>query len=199
MCFPAANTLTIASTSRWAAASISRIFIGAWARPEKSLTTTASFLWTRGTAQHAISIGIARAVAPDGWVAALSSLSWSDRNAVGNAMLAIAARGGRNAGGDAAGKSMLDWLRAHGQSDAALRRFWSVILVSALNDELDRIDARYGLDVFWKAFLANRAGYLLGSRACRSANSTTAAAPPSSAVAGKLCCEARARVGHGRE
>ena len=46
--------------------------------------------------------------------------------------------------------------------NAAIRRFWGVVLVSALNDELDRIDARYGLDVFWKAFLANRAGYLLG-------------------------------------
>ncbi len=77
-------------------------------------------------------------------------------------MLAIARRGGQNSGGDAAGKTMLDWLRLHGQSEAAIRRFWGVVLVSALNDELDRIDARYGLDVFWKAFLANRAGYKLG-------------------------------------
>jgi squalene-associated FAD-dependent desaturase len=89
-----------------------------------------------------------------------SALSWSDRQSVGNAMLAVAALGGKNE--KAAGRSMLDWLRAHGQSAAALQRFWSVILVSALNDELDRIDARYGLDVFWKAFLANRAGSLLG-------------------------------------
>ena len=41
-------------------------------------------------------------------------------------------------------------------------RFWGVVLVSALNENLDRIDARYGLDVFWKAFLANRSGYRLG-------------------------------------
>ena len=90
------------------------------------------------------------------------SLSWAERHAIGRAMLAIARRGGQNAGGDAAGKSMLEWLRLHGQSEAAIGRFWGVVLVSALNDELDRIEARYGLDVFWKAFLANRSGYKLG-------------------------------------
>jgi squalene-associated FAD-dependent desaturase len=90
------------------------------------------------------------------------SLSWAERNAIGSAMLAIARRGGQNSGGDAAGKTMLDWLREHGQSEGAIRRFWGVVLVSALNDELDRIDARYGLDVFWKAFQSNRAGYKLG-------------------------------------
>jgi squalene-associated FAD-dependent desaturase len=90
------------------------------------------------------------------------SLTWSERRAIGQAMLAIGRRGGRNSGGDAAGKRMLEWLRLHGQSENAIRRFWGVVLVSALNEELDRIDARYGLDVFWKAFLANRAGYRLG-------------------------------------
>ena len=90
------------------------------------------------------------------------ALSWAERNAIGHAMLAIARRGGQNADGDAAGKTMLEWLRLQGQSEDAIRRFWGVVLVSALNDQLDRIDARYGLDVFWKAFLANRAGYRLG-------------------------------------
>ena len=90
------------------------------------------------------------------------SLTWSEKRLIGDAMLAIARRGGRNGDGDAAGKSMQEWLRLHGQSDAAIRRFWGTVLVSALNEELDRIDARYGLDVFWKAFLANRAGYRLG-------------------------------------
>jgi squalene-associated FAD-dependent desaturase len=44
----------------------------------------------------------------------------------------------------------------------AIRRFWEVILVSALDEELDRIDARYGIDVFWKAFLSTRGGYRVG-------------------------------------
>jgi zeta-carotene desaturase len=90
------------------------------------------------------------------------SLSWAERHAIGNAMLAIARRGGRNTGGDADGVSMLEWLRAHGQSPAAISRFWGVVLISALDENLDRIDARYGLDVFWKAFLANRTGYRIG-------------------------------------
>src|SRR6266404_4113676 len=34
--------------------------------------------------------------------------------------------------------------------------------VIALAEELDRIDARYGIDVFWKAFLSTRGGYRVG-------------------------------------
>jgi squalene-associated FAD-dependent desaturase len=90
------------------------------------------------------------------------SLSWADRRGIGEAMLAIARRGGRNNDGDAVGCSMLDWLRRHRQSEGAISRFWSVVLVSALNEELARTDARYGLDVFWKGFLSARSGYVVG-------------------------------------
>jgi zeta-carotene desaturase len=37
-----------------------------------------------------------------------------------------------------------------------------VVLVSALDEELSRADAQYGIDVFWKAFLANRQGFRMG-------------------------------------
>ena len=40
------------------------------------------------------------------------------------------------------------------QTPGAIDRFWRVVLVSALDEELGRTDARYGIDVFWKAFLA---------------------------------------------
>jgi squalene-associated FAD-dependent desaturase len=90
------------------------------------------------------------------------SLSWAEKRGIAQAMLAIARRAGHNGDGDAAGSSMLEWLRAHGQSDGAIARFWSVVLVSALNEELARTEARYGLDVFWKAFLSARAGYVVG-------------------------------------
>jgi len=53
-------------------------------------------------------------------------------------------------------------LRRRKQTPAAIERFWRVVLVSALNEELDRTDARFGIDVFWKAFLANRTGYRMG-------------------------------------
>jgi zeta-carotene desaturase len=89
-------------------------------------------------------------------------LSWAERRSVGQAMMAIARRSQAVSGQDGAGESMLDWLRRHGQSRAAIDRFWSVVLVSALNEELASLDARYGQDVFWKAFLSNRDGYLLG-------------------------------------
>ena len=90
------------------------------------------------------------------------SLTWTEKRRIGKAMLAIALRGGRNNDGDALGCSMLEWLRAHRQSEGAISRFWSVVLVSALNEELARVEARYGLDVFWKAFLSSREGYIVG-------------------------------------
>jgi squalene-associated FAD-dependent desaturase len=68
------------------------------------------------------------------------------------------------------GISMLDWLRRRGQTTGAIERFWRVVLVSALNEELDRTDARYGVDVFWKAFLSNRKGYRMGVPAVPLAN-----------------------------
>jgi len=37
---------------------------------------------------------------------------------------------------------MMEWLRRHKQTPAAIERFWRVVLVSALNEELDRTDAR---------------------------------------------------------
>lgn len=89
-----------------------------------------------------------------------SSLAWRDKKAIGRGLLAVARAGGRTADGE--GISMLDWLRRNGQTEAAIARFWRVVLVSALDEELDRTDAHYGIDVFWKAFLANRRGYVLG-------------------------------------
>jgi zeta-carotene desaturase len=63
---------------------------------------------------------------------------------------------------EGSGISMFEWLRRRGQTPGAMERFWSVVLVSALDEELDRTDARFGIDVFWKAFLRNRTGYRMG-------------------------------------
>ena len=57
---------------------------------------------------------------------------------------------------------MLDWLHRMRQTPDAIERFWRVVLVSALDEELSRMDARYGIDVFWKAFLGSRGGYRVG-------------------------------------
>ena len=44
----------------------------------------------------------------------------------------------------------------------AIERFWRCALVSALDETLDRSDARYGIDVYYKTFLANRTGGRIG-------------------------------------
>ncbi len=87
-------------------------------------------------------------------------LAWADKRAIARAMLYIARAGGHPP--DAGDRTMLDWLRCHRQPSSAIERFWRVILVSALNEQLDRASARYGVDVFWKAFLANRRGFEVG-------------------------------------
>jgi len=88
------------------------------------------------------------------------SLNLADKRGIANAIMAIATAGGRPPGID--GISMLDWLQQRKQTSAAIDRFWRVVLVSALDEELSRTDALYGIEVFWKGFLANRNGYRVG-------------------------------------
>jgi len=88
------------------------------------------------------------------------ALNFSDKRSIADAMLAIATAGGRPR--DIEGISMLDWLHRMKQTADAIERFWRVVLVSALDEELARTDARYGIEVFWKAFLGNRTGYRVG-------------------------------------
>jgi squalene-associated FAD-dependent desaturase len=91
-------------------------------------------------------------------------LGLADKLAIARALLAIARSGGRphDLASNGGNMTMLAWLEKHRQTERAIRRFWEVILVSALDEQLDRIDARYGIDVFWKAFLSTRSGYRVG-------------------------------------
>ena len=88
------------------------------------------------------------------------ALNFADKRSIARAMLAIARSGGQPPGIESI--SMLEWLRRMKQTPAAIERFWRVVLVSALDEELARTDARYGIDVFWKAFLGSRGGYRIG-------------------------------------
>jgi squalene-associated FAD-dependent desaturase len=88
------------------------------------------------------------------------ALNFADKRSIARAMLAIARSGGQPPGIESI--SMLEWLRRIKQTPAAIERFWRVVLVSALDEELARTDARYGIDVFWKAFLGSRGGYRVG-------------------------------------
>jgi zeta-carotene desaturase len=58
--------------------------------------------------------------------------------------------------------TMLDWLKEKKQTDAAIRRFWGQVLVSAVNEELDRMAASHGFHVFWLGFLARSNSYQMG-------------------------------------
>lgn len=88
------------------------------------------------------------------------ALTLTDKRSIASALMAVARSGGSPSGAN--GLSMLDWLQRMKQTRAAIERYWRVVLVSALDEELARTDARYGIEVFWKAFLANRAGYQVG-------------------------------------
>ncbi len=58
--------------------------------------------------------------------------------------------------------NMLVWLKAMGQTDRAISRFWRPILVSACNEDLDKISCIYGYKVFREGFLTTRTGYQFG-------------------------------------
>ncbi len=90
-------------------------------------------------------------------------LKIGDKLSIARAMLEIlAAKGNTRDLEEAGGISMLEWLHRRAQTQGAIERFWRVVLVSALDDELEHTDARYGVDVFWKAFLMNSTGYRMG-------------------------------------
>jgi squalene-associated FAD-dependent desaturase len=94
---------------------------------------------------------------------AFGPLGLADKRSIAWALLDILRSKGHTADLDTpGGLSMLEWLRRRKQTSRAIERFWRVVLVSALDEELDKTDARFGVDVFWKAFLANRAGYRMG-------------------------------------
>jgi len=98
-----------------------------------------------------------------GSFATFAPLTLMDKLSIARAMLDILrAKGHPSDLYDQPPISMRDWLRLRKQTKGAIERFWRVVLVSALDEELDRTDARFGVDVFWKAFLSNRSGYRMG-------------------------------------
>jgi len=88
------------------------------------------------------------------------ALTLADKRSIAEGMLAIARAEGNPP--RAEGASMLEWLHSMRQTPGAIERFWRVVLVSALDEELARTDAKYGIEVFWKGFLSNARGYRVG-------------------------------------
>jgi zeta-carotene desaturase len=51
------------------------------------------------------------------------------------------------------GENFLSWLRGKGQTQAAIDRFWAPVLISSLNEDLDKSSVKYSAMVFRDAFL----------------------------------------------
>ncbi|HEV2022550.1 MAG TPA: hydroxysqualene dehydroxylase HpnE [Terriglobales bacterium] len=76
------------------------------------------------------------------------SLSFADKRAIARGMLAITVTLPKETE-----ENFLAWLRRHGQTERAIERFWKVVLVSALNEDLDRMSVHYAAQVFRESFL----------------------------------------------
>src|SRR5438874_6905144 len=92
--------------------------------------------------------------------ATMRCLGTADKIGIARAMLAI--RRQRTTRGDLDRITMLEWLRETGQTARAIERFWGQVLVSAVNEELDRMAALHGFQVFWLGMVARRDGYEMG-------------------------------------
>ena len=83
-----------------------------------------------------------------------------DKIAIGRGILAL--RRERLKRKDLERITMLDWLLEKRQTPRAIERFWRQVLVSAVNEDLDRMAAIHGFQVFWLGFLARRNSYEMG-------------------------------------
>jgi zeta-carotene desaturase len=90
----------------------------------------------------------------------MSCLNRADKFAIARALLAIRREHARRTDLDRI--SMLDWLLQKRQTPRAIDRFWRQVLVGAVNEDLDRMAAVHGFQVFWLGFLARADSYELG-------------------------------------
>jgi len=84
-------------------------------------------------------------------------LSFGDKLAISRAMAALAPATPADQG-----ESFLDWLQRHGQTSQAIERFWKTILVSALNEDLDRVSVPSAAQVVRESFLKSAAAGRMG-------------------------------------
>jgi zeta-carotene desaturase len=92
--------------------------------------------------------------------ATLKFLSLGDRIGIGRALLRVP--GEYRTRKDLDRITMMDWLLEMKQRPRAIERFWRQILVSAINEELERMAAIHGLQVFAVGFLSSASAYEMG-------------------------------------
>ncbi len=84
-------------------------------------------------------------------------LSISDKFSIGRALFSIVQSLPLESG-----QPFLEWLKAKRQTKTAIERFWKVVLVSALNEDLERMSSHYAAQVFRESFLKSAAGGEMG-------------------------------------
>ncbi|HVG90180.1 MAG TPA: hydroxysqualene dehydroxylase HpnE [Alphaproteobacteria bacterium] len=84
-------------------------------------------------------------------------LSTKDKLAIARAMSAMSRQLPEDSSED-----FLSWLRRHKQTEQAIERFWKTVLVSALNEDLDRVSVRYAAQVFRESFMKSAAAGRIG-------------------------------------
>src|SRR5262245_42426255 len=87
-------------------------------------------------------------------------LSRADKTGIARALLAM--RRERTRRKDLDRISMLDWLLQKRQTPHAIDRFWRQVLVSAVNEDLEKMAAIHGFQVFWLGFLCRADAYEMG-------------------------------------
>lgn len=89
----------------------------------------------------------------------LMFLNFGEKLAVARAIRAIDRERSRE---DLDRITMQQWLVEQRQPPRAIERFWRQVLVSAINEELDRMAASHGFQVFRLGFLARKTSYEMG-------------------------------------
>ncbi|MGO9085451.1 MAG: hydroxysqualene dehydroxylase HpnE [Candidatus Sulfotelmatobacter sp.] len=101
-------------------------------------------------------------------------LGWRDKLAIARAMMILAgvvsdggaepflARSEGKLVPRDTGETFQAWLRRQHQTERAIERFWKTILVSALNEDLDRVSLPYAAQVVRESFLKSAAGGRMG-------------------------------------
>ena len=95
-----------------------------------------------------------------GSFARLKFLSIGDKLSIGSALLALRYEYGTRT--DLEAITMMDWLREKKQTARAVERFWRQVLVSAVNEDRERMAALHGLHVFYDGFLSRADAYEKG-------------------------------------
>jgi squalene-associated FAD-dependent desaturase len=84
-------------------------------------------------------------------------LKFRDKLAVAAALAALAAKIP-----DEGTQSFLSWLRVHGQTSRSIEHFWKPVLVSALNEDVDRVSVPSAAQVFRESFLKSPSAGRIG-------------------------------------